>query len=295
MFICRAAEEIGKELSSLFSGRANVETGVVVWLFLTGRGEVGTGIITWLGRVAGKGVWYVPQLGKTYGKYCSWGVIVVDEGTVRERVGGMFIFFSKGARDVVGSVAVVGCGSVMVFCVAFKRFLMNLGRHFEINHLGTNFFVKDKVVETGVKVFVGVFVGTGVGIGIDVGAVVGIGTDVRAVVVIVAEAAEVKVSVGTNVGIGTDVGAVVVIVAGTAEVILTGSIMGWEVISEVVGTDVVANVGTFVRAGRGAIAEKEGCVGTVVGMVVRTEVSKGSKRSIRVVSVTFVWVGVQVW
>ena len=263
--------------------------------------------------MAGKGVWYVPQLGKTYGKYCSWGVIVVDEGTVRERVGGMFIFFSKGARDVVGSgsvigsgsvmgsgsvigsVAVVGCGSVMVFCVAFKRFLMNLGRHFEINHLGTNFFVKDKVVETGVKVFVGVFVGTGVGIGIDVGVVVGIGTDVRAVVVIVAEAAEVKVSVGTNVGIGTDVGAVVVIVAGTAEVILTGSKMGWEVISEVVGTDVVANVGTFVRAGRGAIAEKEGCVGTVVGMVVGTEVSKGSKRSIRVVSETFVWVEVQTW
>ena len=62
---------------------------------------VGTGIVIWLGRGARNGVGYVPQLGKPYWKYfgfelqvlfCSWGVIVVDEGMVEGTVGGMFIF-----------------------------------------------------------------------------------------------------------------------------------------------------------------------------------------------------------
>ena len=47
------------------TGTATGGTGVVVCLISTGRGEVGTGIVTWLGRVAGKGVEYDPQLGKT--------------------------------------------------------------------------------------------------------------------------------------------------------------------------------------------------------------------------------------
>ena len=173
--------------------------------------------------------------------FCERARVVVGSGPV---IGSGSVI---GNGSVIGSGSVVSCGLVVFFFVAFKRFHMNLGKHFESDHLGTNFFVKDTVS-----------VGTDVGIGIGVGAVVGIGTDVRAVVVIVAEAAEVRVSVGTIVGIGTEVSAFVVFVAGVAEVTLTGSIVEWEVISEVVGTDVVAKVGTFVRADRGAIAEKDG-------------------------------------
>ena len=81
----------------------------------------------------------------------------------------MFLFSSEGTRDVVGSGVVIGgesvrgfelvmfFESVMVLCVVFKRFHMNLGKHFGNNHLGTNFFV-----ETEVGVSVGTEVGTDV-------------------------------------------------------------------------------------------------------------------------------------